>query len=202
MNELPNVDIVITTIGRPSLSVAIEAALSQTYQGARCVVVADGQRDCTDAIVARYKDRVKYVETPKPLRRAGNGAKEFWYNSDECAPFFRYLDDDDWMPNCSIMEQMKLMKDGVVLSVCKMRMLITNPEGVVRERSLSGKMKVGQIGNGSVVVRKAAVKGILYEYIPYSDFYWIKAIAERGELVRSPYHLYWYNQEDKHGVLR
>ena len=194
------VDVVIATVGRPSLETAIVSALSQTYPYTRCVVVSDGRRDGVKEIVDRYKDRIVFVETERHLRRAGNGAKEFWYQSEECSPIFRYLDDDDWLPPMSIAVQVKSMVDPkVVLSICKMWMVVWEDDTIVEERSISGKNKVGHVGNGSVMVRKSAVKGVKYEDRLYSDFFWIRDILSGRIPAIVPYHLYWYNQMVLHG---
>ncbi len=202
MNE-QTVDVVIATIGRPSLETAIVAALAQTHPHTRCIVIGDGPQPKAKVIAERYKDRIMYLETKGPLRRAGNGVKEFWYNSDRCAPFFRYLDDDDWMPSMSVATQMQHMKDPkVVISICKMWMSIWDDGIVIKEKTVPGTPKMGRVGNGSVLVRTSAAKDLVYRNETHSDLTWIKQISKKGKVMSTDLHLYWYNQRDLHGKTR
>jgi len=195
-----HIDILIATIGRPTLDTAITAAIHQTYPHTRCVVIGDGSQPEARMIAAHYNNKVRYLETPEKLGRAGNGVKEFWYNHPDCAPFLRFLDDDDWMPPTSIAQHIIPMEDpDVVVAICKMWMMILDKGRVVKERSLSGKIAVGQVGNGSLLLRTSALKGLKYQDRLYSDFFWLKQILDRGKSVLVPYHLYWYNQQRLHG---
>ncbi len=198
--ELPAVDIITATIGRPTLEVAVASAIHQTYPNCRCVVIGDGPQPAARVILKpflhRHPDRVLYVETPKKLGRAGNGAKEFWFMGDRCAEFFRFLDDDDYLPPFSVAEQVAIVdSDDVVLSICHMLACRHSRGRVVKHEVIPGEWEVGRIGCGNALVRTSAAAKEPFPDEPCSDFHWLKNVAEHGHWKKVDQVLYWYNQD-------
>jgi len=196
------VDIITATMGRSTLHSCLAAVEQQNYPNVRHVVISDGpfqgDRELINWWLKRRGSDLVFHELKKPLRRAGNGAKEWWINHPDCSPIFRYLDDDDWIPPHSIYTQViPLLEDSkVVMTICKMSAVTVTEDGIQLFKSFEvpGKMSEGRVGNGSVMVRTAAAKNIMYQERPCSDFYWLKEIAAKGKVVTIPLPLYWYNQ--------
>lgn len=192
----PLVDVLICTVGRPSLRQAIVSALSQTYRHARCVVLGDGPspeaRACYEATV-RESEPAVYVESPRRLGPWGNRVRQWWVEHGESAPYLKPLGDDDLLAPTCVAEMVRPMEDPEVAVVsCRMLLLYHSAGRPVKERMVSGALEPGQIGGGSVLVRTAAAAGLQVGPHYTADFDWIMDVAGRGRHVAVPLTLYWY----------
>jgi len=195
MNEM--VDVLIATVGRPSLAQAILAALRQSWSPApRVVVVGDGRQPAAERIVECLapfsRGQLIYRETPAH-HGFGDPVKEWWINGDEAAPFTRILDDDDWMPPVAVAEMMAPMAADVAAVACSMFVHVAPHGRWQRERIQRPSLAPGQIGWGSLLFRTAACRGVPWPRQPHSDFRVIQQIARAGRVVcLSDRVLYWY----------
>jgi len=199
-NEMPPVDVVIATIGRPSLEQAMLAGLHQTYGNVRVVVVADGP--CPQArrifgwLAERHDPdgigRTLYLETPTH-HGAGNPVKHWFINSGLASPFMRFCDDDDWIPPRSVEIMMLAMKPGLSLVTCMMCTLTVLPSGRPRYRLSTGALVADHVGCGSSLIRTAAAQGIPLPHAKNADYEFLRAVADRGGVEHLRLPLYWYN---------
>ena len=96
-NSLPLVSVVIPTYNRAKVILrALDTALSQTYGNLEIIVVDDGSTDDTQAVLAPYADRIRY------LFQANQGASAARNHGINAArgKYIAFLDSDDaWLPN-------------------------------------------------------------------------------------------------------
>ena len=94
---MPLVTAAITTYNRADcLADAIESVLAQSVKDMEVVVVDDGSTDQTAAVVARYRDRVRYVPQPNRGRAAARNTAVRIARGD----FIAFCDSDDrWLPD-------------------------------------------------------------------------------------------------------
>lgn len=192
----PGVDIVIATVGRPTLAAAIASALVQT-RPARLVVIADDN----EAQALHTYDHVRvsipgadtiFRRTPERFGR-GDAVKRWYLQQDWAAPFCKFLDDDDYMMPVAIERLMAGMTDGVVAVTCQMVVVVQTNGRYVRHRTASGKLAPGQIGGDSVLVRTAEAKEAVWPDGLDADFHWLAHLSARGRFVHLPIPLYVYN---------
>ncbi len=197
---MPRVDVLITTIGRPSLEQAILSGLHQSYENCRVVVVADGPcpeaRDIVGWLAERYKahstGRMIYPETPKRFG-AGNLAKHWWINSGEASPWIRTCDDDDWIPPDSVKHMMAQVQDDTVLVMAPVMTIKNFPGRPVRYRVASGQLVPDRCGFGSALFKTEAAQGIPLPHAKAADCKFLQAIAVKGHVGRVNAPMYWYN---------
>lgn len=94
---MPRVSVVIPTYNCAKfLGRTIDSALKQTYRDFEIIVVDDGSTDGTQALVAAYKESVRYVyQSNQGASAARNAAL-----SRASGEFIAYLDADDlWLPD-------------------------------------------------------------------------------------------------------
>src|SRR5262249_41417720 len=93
MTTAPIVSVVIPTRDRAALlPVAIESALAQRVRDVEVIVVDDGSTDDTEAVLARFRDRVRHVrQAPEGVAAARNRG---W--SEGRGRWIAFLDSDDW----------------------------------------------------------------------------------------------------------
>ena len=95
---MPEVSVVIPTIGRPALVVrAVESVLAQTLRDLEVIVVVDGPDPETAAALASIADaRMKVLSNQVPLRVGPTRNRGV---GQATAPWIAFLDDDDaWLP--------------------------------------------------------------------------------------------------------
>lgn len=112
MNKLPSYSVVIPTIGRDSLTRAIESALNQTHPPLEIVVVGDGISFVNLCLPTHEK--INYVKIP---RRGVSGARNAGVRSSK-GDWIAFLDDDDvWALNKMEIQLCTIdLKDRVVVS--------------------------------------------------------------------------------------
>ena len=116
------------------LGATLDSVLAQTYRPLEVIVVDDGSTDGTEALVARYGDRVRYI-------RQANAGLAAARNSGLKAARGEFIalqdSDDQWMP-WKVAAQVALMRRVPELSLVWTDMTAVDPSGrVVRERHLS-----------------------------------------------------------------
>jgi glycosyltransferase involved in cell wall biosynthesis len=92
----PHISVVLTTYNRPETTCeAVESVLAQTFDDFELIVVDDGSTDDTEAVLARYGARIRYL-------RKENGGEASARNVGLQAArgaLIAFLDDDDvWLP--------------------------------------------------------------------------------------------------------
>lgn len=109
------VSIIIPTFNRAAmLPKAIESALAQTFP-VEVIVVNHGSTDDTDAVVAAYGDRVRYI------KRADDFGPHFcWLEGvlQAKGDFIHLQFDDDWIEPKFIAECMKVLTDRAGFAFC------------------------------------------------------------------------------------
>src|SRR5690348_13004759 len=97
MSRVPLVSAAITTYNRARyLPEAIESILAQTIRDLEIVVVDDGSTDDTDAVVAPYLGRVRYVRQANGGRAAARNAAVRLARGE----LIGFCDSDDrWLPD-------------------------------------------------------------------------------------------------------
>ena len=105
-SELPRVSVIIPTYNRCAwLPMAVDSVLAQTYPHIEVIVVDDGSRDGTAAVVAQYGERVTY------LRQANQGvavARNTGFRA-SCGEYVSFLDDDDFILPDKIERQVQVL---------------------------------------------------------------------------------------------
>lgn len=99
----PLVSIIIPTYNRAHLiGETLDSVLAQTYNNWECIVVDDGSKDNTKALVNHYVDKDKRIQYHKRLDThlsGGNGARNFGFELSR-GEYINWFDDDDIMlPN-------------------------------------------------------------------------------------------------------
>ena len=93
----PAISVVVPTYNRARLLPrALESALPQLRPGDEVIVVDDGSTDGTEAVLAPYRGRIRYVRT---ANRGAGAARNRGVQEAQC-PLVAFLDsDDEWMPD-------------------------------------------------------------------------------------------------------
>ena len=197
--EYPQVDIVIATIGRQSLSQAILAAVSQTYREARTVVIGDGP--CPDAqeqfnwLRGRFPARLAYYETPEWLGY-GDGVKRWWIDHKDAGEWLRFLDDDDWIPPYAIADMMQTYEPGTTVILCGMIMSLASRHhaaGTGRHDLRLPKMEPHHASSGMSIINTAAARKSGFPGEKLTDFGLCKDVAAQGTVKLVEHPLYWYS---------
>jgi len=198
----PLVDVLIPTIGRPSLTQAMLSALAQTYPRTRVIVAADANHLRTMNLFHRVnglrrtmgKTIAELVTTPRPFGR-GDRVKEWWIGNSDAAEIIHFVDDDDWIPPSAIAAMVAPMIDdpAVTLVTCSTLQLKLVDGSAVGYRLRPGRLERGQVVANSALFRKSAAGGVRLESDPADPRFWLHDIAERGKHVELTLPLYWYN---------
>lgn len=91
--SLPSISVIIAVYnGAPTIRRAVESVLAQTCPAHEVIVIDDGSTDDTDAVVAEFGDRVRYLRQSNAgvsaARNAGAAAAT--------GAWLAFLDADDW----------------------------------------------------------------------------------------------------------
>ena len=189
----PLVDIVIATVGRPTLAQAILAAAQQSYRPTRVVVLADGP--CAAARRA-YGDCSAFLGRSlyRTVRRHGHGdpVKAGWLQSGDAAPFVRFLDDDDWMPPESVELMMRAMEPGVSLVIGKSLHVGPSLRGASSQVFLRGaRCEAHQALTATMLMRTEAAREAARLAPEPDDWTRAQALARVGRVVCVDVHCYW-----------
>lgn len=200
--EFPRVDILIPTIGRPSLAQAMLSALAQTYPNVRVVVAADANHSRALSLFHRVdalrhtvgRATARFVTMPAPFGR-GDRVKEWWIANADAAPLMHFLDDDDWLPPTAIYDQMTPMiaHHSVVLVVPSTLQILGDGVRSTDYRLRTARMIRGQVVANAALFRTAAAQGVKLESDPANPRFWLHEIADRGRVYKLRQPLYWYN---------
>ncbi len=127
------ISIIIPTYNRAHLiSRAINSVLPQMEADDELIVVDDGSTDNTAEVVARYRDRVKYIRTTN----GGCGAARNRGVKEATRPLVAFLDsDDEWMPEHNLLLR-SVMEARPDLLFCFTNFATRFSDGVIRRFSL------------------------------------------------------------------
>lgn len=124
---------IIPTYNRAHLiSRAINSVLPQMEADDELIIVDDGSTDNTAEVVARYRDRVKYIRT----NNGGCGAARNRGVKEATRPLVAFLDsDDEWMPEHNLLLR-SIMEARPDLLFCFTNFATRFSDGVIRRFSL------------------------------------------------------------------
>jgi len=204
MSDLPRVDIVIPTIGRERLELAIVSALTQTYPNVRPVVLSDGP-NAARAMVKPYLGRrgLVFLETPARLGHWGDPLRASWNASAVAAPYIKFLDDDDILrPHCvELMMAPILANPDVKLTYCQLASTVWSGNAILRDRFVGAEFRENDVGNGNILYAREIAATVPYSTGRRStDWTWIAAITaglDPKQIVSVPHAL--YVSDCKHG---
>jgi glycosyltransferase involved in cell wall biosynthesis len=104
---LPRVSVIIPTYNRSKLlRVAVESVLAQTYPAIEIIVVDDGSKDDTAAVIAEYAGHVTYIEQAN----AGVSAARNTGFRASSGEYINFLDDDDTFMPTKIERQVAVLE--------------------------------------------------------------------------------------------
>jgi len=113
--HMPAVSIIIPTYNRAHLiGQSLDSVFSQTFQDFEIIVVDDGSTDHTEKVLARYKDRIRYIKQDN----AGVSAARNRGILASTGDFIGFLDSDDlWMPT-KLAKQVALLRERPDIHLC------------------------------------------------------------------------------------
>jgi hypothetical protein len=104
--KYPRVSVIIPTFNRASyLPEALQSLFGQTYTDYEVIVVDDGSTDDTADVLARYPDRITYIQTP----HAGRSAARNIGLDHACGEYVAFLDSDDTFLPAKLASQVAFM---------------------------------------------------------------------------------------------
>ena len=161
----------ITTYNRaPFLAGALESVFAQTFADYEVLVVDDGSTDDTEAVLAPYRDRIRYV-------RQENGGRSAARNRAVCearAPYISFLDSDDrWLPD-------KLAREVPVLDADERVAMVHGHVDVVDE---TGQVLVEETERHHRLFADAHRNGVTYAGYAFDCRCFSSAITARVEAV-------------------
>lgn len=190
--KTPRVAIIIPTYNRAQLLPrAIESALNQTCSElCEVIVVNDGGSDNTAEVVARYGDRVRYIEQGN---RGLSGARNTGIRATQ-AELLTFLDDDDIFCPDKIARQVPVFDRWPEVALCSGRVGFHYPDSELEFRAAPDVplnepfdlapylLKTSFIFVASVMVRRAAVDevGCFHEPLRRCEDYhlWVRLAAK------------------------
>ena len=126
MNPVPRVSVVIPAYNAAwCVRRAVDSVLAQEYRDFELIVVDDGSRDDTAAVLAGYGDAVRVVGKSNgglsSARNAGISAAR--------GDYVAFLDADDWWLPTKLARQVDLMEGRPDLVFCSTTTAVQTPEG-------------------------------------------------------------------------
>lgn len=107
MHSLPLVSIIIPCYNRENyITQAVDSALSQTYPNIEIIVVDDGSKDNSLAVLAEYGEKVTVIAQPN---RGVSAARNTGFYSSK-GDFVIFLDSDDWLSTDIVEKHMQMAK--------------------------------------------------------------------------------------------
>ncbi|MFL5913405.1 MAG: glycosyltransferase [Gaiellaceae bacterium] len=185
---------------------SIESALAQDWPADRLevIVINDGSTDGTEAAIAPYRDRIRYIEKENGgLVSATNAGLAIATGDLIC-----FLDGDDTWPVDRLRRQVPVLQSRPELGLLHGDMTIVDEEGAVlhpsffahkqmappRGRVLGNLMHGNFVSAGGILVR-AALRDRFYpisEACPYQDWYIASRVAEVAEIDHVDFSVYHY----------
>lgn len=187
----PRVAIIIPTYNRAALLPrAIESALDQTRpKQCEVIVVNDGGSDDTANVVARYGERVRYIEQGN---RGLAGARNTGIRATQ-AELLTFLDDDDIFCPTKIEKQTPVFDRWPEVALCSGTCGVEYPDGEIEFRAAPDVplneptdlaphlLKASFISVPGVMVRRSAVEDVGYFHEPLrrcEDYHlWVRLAA-------------------------
>lgn len=117
---------------------AIESALAQTYADLEVIVIDDGSRDGSMAVIRRYADRVQVIDKP-------NGGQASAYNASfarSTGELVLFLDADDWLYPDAVQRIVDAWQPGV--SKVQFRLDMVDAHGQPLGRQLPRELHDGE----------------------------------------------------------
>ncbi len=109
--------------------VAVESALAQTHREQEILVIDDGSTDDTEAVLARFGDRIRYV---KKVNAGVSAARNLGMEMAR-GEAIAFLDSDgSWMPE-KLARQVAVLEERPAVALVITSMLVVNPDGSVLE---------------------------------------------------------------------
>jgi teichuronic acid biosynthesis glycosyltransferase TuaG len=128
---LPQVTIVIPTYNRAHfLPEAVESGLNQTYPNIEVLVVNDGSTDDTEAVLAPYMKRIRYIKR----ENGGCAAAKNTGLKHAQGELITNLDDDDRFHPEKIQRQVEMFESRPDLGICGTGVNFINASGQITER--------------------------------------------------------------------
>lgn len=193
-DDIPRVDVLIPTIGRRSLEMAILSACHQTYRSTRVVVIGDGEQKTARQVVRNMRKlygAIEYWETPTPYGH-GDGVRLWWFRQEDCAPWVKCLDDDDILHPCCLATMMAHVAPGVVAVLCKMAGTYQADGIVQRVCTHEPALDVGACGTGQMLVARDAARHCEWPHRADGEVTFMRGMQARGEIRTLRLPLYWY----------
>jgi hypothetical protein len=185
---------------------SVESALAQDWPADRLevIVINDGSKDATEAAIATYRDRIRYIKKQNGgLVSATNAGLEIATGDLIC-----FLDGDDTWPVDRLRRQVPVLMSRPELGLVHGDMTIVDAEGAVlhpsffahkqmdppRGRVLGNLMHGNFVSAGGILVR-ASLRDRFYpisESCPYQDWYIAARVAEVAEIDHVDFSVYNY----------
>lgn len=126
--KMPLVSVVIPTYNSAAfLPQSIESVLQQTYDNFEVIVIDDGSTDNTEAVLADYKDKIRYI---KKNNGGPSGARNLGI-AEAKGEFIAFQDSDDlWLPE-KLQLQMEYLTTHPEIAVLYTDLIQFNQQGVV-----------------------------------------------------------------------
>lgn len=112
----PLVSIIIPTYNRAHLiGETLDSILVQSYTNWECIVVDDGSKDGTEAVVMDYVNRdtrFQFHKRPKKYKPGGNGARNYGFDVSK-GEYVNWFDSDDLMLTDAVQSKLDAFEENV-----------------------------------------------------------------------------------------
>jgi glycosyltransferase involved in cell wall biosynthesis len=182
---MATVSVIIPTFNRADKVVrAVSSVLSQTYSDLEIVVVDDGSTDGTKQALAKFNNKIKYIQHASNL---GVSAARNAGIKKSTAKFISFLDSDDYWHSDKLTEQIAFFKNNPKVLICQTEEIwIRNGRRVnPRKKHLkpSGdifvpSLKLCLVSPSAVILKRIVLKkvGLFDETLPACEDYdlWLR----------------------------
>ena len=112
----PLISIIIPTYNRAHLiGETLDSILVQSYTNWECIVVDDGSKDGTEAVVMDYVNRdtrFQFHKRPKKYKPGGNGARNYGFDVSK-GEYVNWFDSDDLMLTDAVQSKLDAFEENV-----------------------------------------------------------------------------------------